>query len=179
MSLLPTNREIAPPRPLVDEPVLIVTDPELTLLAPEEMATSPEPDAVVNIVAPVSIVTPPELKLVALLAAVCIAIAPDAPVVAEPLVTCTAPPTLLADAPAVKLITLPAPLVLLPTDTLMAPPTANSEEPLVMEIAPAAPLLAPDSKDRDPEEKLAVAVLAPVAIEMEPVFLLAATPSAD
>ena len=145
MSLLPTNREIAPPRPLVDEPVLIVTAP---LASPS-------------------------------LGAVAIFTAPESPIVAAPLVICTAPPSASADAPAVKEMSLPAPTVLAPTDKLMAPPTANSEEPLVMEIAPAAPLLAPDSKDRDPEEKLAVAVLAPVAIEMEPVFWLAATPSAD
>ena len=92
MSLLPTNREIEPPRPLVDEPVLIVTDPESTLLAPDEMATFPEPDALVAVVAPVPIVTPPELKLVALLAAVCIVIAPLAPASDEPLVTETPPP---------------------------------------------------------------------------------------
>ena len=92
MSLLPTNREIEPPRPLVDEPVLIVTDPEAALLAPDEMDTSPDPDPAVNRVAPVPIVTSPELKLDALLVAVCIVIAPLAPASEEPLVTDTPPP---------------------------------------------------------------------------------------
>ena len=157
----------------------MVTDPELTLLAPDETATLPEPDAPVNRVVPVPIVTSPELKLDAPLAAVCIVIPPDTPAVAEPLVTCTAPPTLLVDAPAVKEIALPAPLELAPTEMLMAPPYVVAEEPLVTETAPAAPLLAPDANDRAPDEKLAVAVLAPVAIVMAPVLWPGATASAD
>ena len=177
--LAPTDNLMAPPSPPEDEPLVIDIVPAEALLNPVDIVTSPEDEAAVNVVAPVPIARSPLSKLVALLAAVCIVIAPDTPAVAEPLVTCTAPPTLFVDAPAVKEMALPAPLVLVPTDTLMAPPNVDAEEPLVIEMAPAAPLLAPDASDRDPEEKLAVAVLAPVAIEMEPVFWLAATASAD
>jgi len=153
---LPTATVIAPPRPLVDDPVVTETDPEPALLAPELMDTSPELDAEVFMVDPVRTVMSPESVLPLLPSAVSTVTPPVVEVFDFPLEIVTLPPEAELEEPDVIVTSPPAPVPLVPTDRRMSPPTLCEADPDVIEMSPPPFRLLPVARLSSPDVEATV-----------------------
>ena len=192
-AVLPAERVMSPPTPLVEAPTAMEIPPavpheaapvaikispvvpNLEDAAPVESTKIPEVEESVPEVAPVATVIAPVAPLSPSVLAVRTEMVPEAPEFESPEVIATDPPVLLVVAvldPATKAILAPNPLAELPTDKEIDPacpagaaPVATNTSPLFPDATELVPVLSVRSPESEP---LVPALEGPVATVTEP-----------